>query len=131
MQFREIQRAKSGRAVEFVRWRYDADKGRSVSEVLGRMSVHDSAVPPEVLAKLTEAERADVDAWWATLVEGRRKTNLGYAAKTFPDYARSVVEALAAGVVDAKGATPLWAAVDALTAALKKAGHKRPAKPAQ
>jgi len=116
---------KPGKSVSLLRYAYDPEKRRSKQVIIGTVDRWATALPPDIEAILTDAEREEFREWMAErdrqLVECKQKSHLLHAA----EYMGWAAKALAAGVEPVRPER-IWEALDVLAKALEKAGHPRP-----
>lgn len=104
-------------------------KGNRRQKVICTIDRWAAELPPEALELLTEAEQAEWVEWKARHDEAQRRKQLAEALETVT----GTMEAAAAAVREKAGkpanAAALWAAIEALSGALERAGfgkNKRP-----
>jgi len=95
--------------------------------MLGTVDRWATALPPDIEAILTDAEREEFREWMAErdrqLAEYKQKSHLLHAA----EHMGWAAKALAAGVEPVRPER-IWEALDVLAKALEKAGHPRPSR---
>lgn len=118
---------RQGKSISLLRYAYDREKKRSRQIVLGTVDRWATALPPDIEAILTDAEREEFREWMAErnqqLAEYKQKSHLLHAA----EHMGWAAKALAAGVGPVRPER-IWEALDVLAKALEKAGHPRPSR---
>ncbi|MEX5151286.1 hypothetical protein P0240_21775 [Enterobacter cloacae] len=118
---------KQGKSVSLLRYAYDSEKRRSKQVIIGTVDRWATALPPDMEAILTDAEREEFREWMAErdrqLVEHKQKYHLLHAA----EHMGWAAKALAAGVKPVRPER-IWDALDVLVKALEKANHPRPSR---
>lgn len=118
---------RQGKSISLLRYAYDHEKKRSKQIMLGTVDRWATALPPDIEAILTDAEREEFREWMAErdrqLAEYKQKTHLLHAA----EHMGWAAKALAAGVGPVRPER-IWEALDVLAKALEKAGHPRPSR---
>lgn len=118
---------KPGKSVSLLRYAYDPEKRRSKQVIIGTVDRWATALPPDIEAILTDAEREEFREWMAErdqqLAEYKQKSHLLHAA----EHMGWAAKALAAGVEPVRPER-IWDALDVLAKALEKAGHPRPSR---
>ena len=102
--------------------------GRSRPIRVGRYSPDYGEPPLSLLAKLNDAERVQVAAWWAARVADYSQARLNKAVDEEIAPARRLLTALRKGTVLPEKGPEIWQLVDDLTAALREARMARPKK---
>ncbi|HEJ3369400.1 TPA: hypothetical protein ACPHXD_005259 [Pseudomonas aeruginosa] len=118
---------RQGKSISLLRYAYDREKKRSRQIMLGTVDRWATALPPDIEAILTDAEREEFREWMAErdrqLAEYKQKSHLLHAA----EHMGWAAKALAAGVEPVRPER-IWEALDVLAKALEKAGHPRPSR---
>lgn len=118
---------RQGKSVSLLRYAYDPEKKRSKQVIIGTVDRWATALPPDIEAILTDAEREEFREWMAErdrqLAEYKQKSHLLHAA----EHMGWAAKALAAGVEPVRPER-IWDALDVLAKALEKAGHPRPSR---
>jgi hypothetical protein len=128
MQIRNAKRKKGGDVFEFVRWTYDADKGRSVGKVLGRMPIGFTAIPLVVTNQCTPAEKEELAFWWS---ETNRERARAQAMEIISNPRLDTLQRAIQGIgkdVTADQAQEILDGVKSVEMALRELGHRRIAK---
>jgi len=116
---------RQGKSISLLRYAYDREKKRSRQIMLGTVDRWATALPPDIEAILTDAEREEFREWMAErdrqLAEYKQKSHLLHAA----EHMGWAAKALAAGVEPVRPER-IWEALDVLAKALEKAGYPRP-----
>lgn len=123
MHFRE-----QGKSLQLIRTTYDAERGRGVQTVVGRIPQYTYEIPHEIAPLLTPEETSQLNDYLSAVKAARYKlelaNSLNYIAAS---QMKKATEALVDGIPP-KSADELWSAMEDLAKALRKAGHPRPAK---
>ena len=122
MQFRE-----QGKKIQCIRSTYDPASKRSHQKVVAAFDRWADELPSVGLEELTEAERAELVAWFdakrAKVQASRQQWKVGDAPRTLADLAEAL---RAADTLTADHAAKIWAGMGELAKVLRKAGHPRP-----
>lgn len=116
---------KQGKSVSLLRYAYDPEKRRSKQVIIGTVDRWATALPSDIEAILTEAERDEFREWMAErdrqLAELTQRHHLLHAA----EHMGWAAKALAAGMEPVRPER-IWDALDVLAKALERAGYSRP-----
>ena len=122
MQFRE-----QGKKIQCIRSTYDPASKRSHQKVVASFNRWVDSLPSAVLEVLTEAERAELVAWFdarqAKARASRQQWRVGDAPRTLADLAEAI---RAADTLTAEHAAKIWAGLADVAKALRKAGYPKP-----
>ncbi len=122
MQFRE-----QGKKVQCIRSTYDPASKRSHQKVVAAFSRWADRLPSDGLDELTEAERAELVAWFdakqAQAQASRQKWQASAAPRTLADVAEAI---RAADTLTDDQAAAVWRGLADVAKALRKAGHPKP-----
>ncbi len=129
-----MQIREKGKKVLCIRTKYDSEKKRTFGVTVARQDKYLTTVSDEVSQLLTKAEVDHLKKWLSDRIKNREVDSLK-SGLSFVHYSvRRAAEALSvdslAAELSADTADKIWLALDELQKALKKAGFKRPAKPA-
>lgn len=123
MHFRE-----QGKSLQLIRTAYDAERGRGVQMVIGRIPQYTYEIPHEIAPLLTPEETSQLTDYLAAVQAARTKlsqaNSLNYLVST---EMKKAAQALTDGIPP-KTPDELWLRMEELGKALRKAGHPRPAK---
>lgn len=124
MQFRE-----QGRKVQCIRSTYDPARKRSFQKVVGTFDRWRAALPVEGLEGLTDAEHADLDAWFKARQSDKmdrvQRFRVGTAGGRLLDMASAI---RSVGAIDDQVANEIWRGLAEVRKALRKAGCRPPVK---
>lgn len=130
MQFKMV-----GRKVQVLAYRgYDKDRKRAIVKMLGSFDGYSGTPTVELLNSLTQEEKGEMEAWLAKRDEGRRAEGRQASVDYLVHALASATKALQDGALPRdpeRYAAEAWAGLDELMKAMKKAGLRRPAKPAK
>ena len=122
MQFRE-----QGKKIQCIRSTYDPASKRSHQKVVASFGRWSDSLPSAGLEELTEAEHAELVAWFADrqakAQASRQQWKVGDAPRSLADLADAI---RTADTLTADHAARIWAGMAELAKALRKAGHPRP-----
>lgn len=130
MQFRE-----QGKKIQCIRSTYNPATKRSGSNVVASFDRYSDKIPSE-LPELTEAERAELTAWFearqATKAASMNTFRAQYGGRSLTDLATAIQTKGAELTPDQAAA--IWQGIEAVKKALRKHGHRKvkvvqPAKP--
>lgn len=125
MQIRNAKRKKGGDVFEFVRWTYDADKGRSVPKVLGRMPMGFTAIPIAISQQCTPKEKEELAVWWSETSRGRTRAQaMDIVTNPRLDVLHRAILALGVDVT-AEQAQEILVGLRSVEMALWNLGHRR------
>ena len=105
--------------------------GKSVQRVVAKFDRWARELPQNVVKVLTEEELEEWRAWRQKQDESEQAKAAGFDLDALPDRLRRTAEAIERGMatVQPENAQLMWAGLDAMSRALKKAGHARPKRP--
>ena len=122
MQFRE-----QGKKIQCIRSTYDPASKRSHQKVVAAFDRWADRLPSTELDGMTDTERKELAAWFeakqAKRDASRQQWRVGDAPRTLADLAGAI---RAADTLTADHAAKIWAGMDELAKALRKAGHPKP-----
>jgi len=124
MQFRETDGT-----VQCIRSTYDPAKKRCVQKMVASLPRWSDTYPSdERLAALTDDERAAYRTKWETQQARKRDETLRYTVQSAPQWIARITEALGKCEIHDDIARETWEAMAALAKALRKSGHRKPAR---
>ena len=129
-----MQFKRQGLRIQVLAYRgYDKEKRRAVVKLLGSMDADTFEASPGLLGNLQGNELEELQAYVEENRQKRDRDRRLRRARELDLSLRIAAEAIGEGefVPDGTWAADTWAAIDALTKAMRKAGHKRPQKAAQ
>ena len=129
MQFREAK----GRIQVLAYAGYDKEKRRSVVQLLGSIDKYDLTPTDTLLERMTDEQKQELQAYIDKKRQAQKNFALQSNAKYIDSHITKVTDSLTKEVFvpDAAWASRVYAAVDELTKAMRKAGFPRPKKPAK
>jgi len=129
MQFRE-----QARRIQVLAYRgYDKEKKRAIIKLLGSFDRYSFSPSDGLLDNLTAEEKIELEAHIETMRQSIEKTSRQYGARNVASRIASAADSITREEFDISDdwATDTWAAVDALTKAMRKAGYPKPHKAPQ
>ena len=126
MQFKPV-----GNRIQVLAYRgYDKEKRRAIVKVLGSMDAYMLDVPKDLLDVLSEDEKAEVVSYIADTKAKNQKRNNALSVKYVGSSLTMVADLVLDGVedyeLDEQWGIEVWAALEKMQKALKKAGYARP-----
>ncbi|WP_298066461.1 hypothetical protein [uncultured Acinetobacter sp.] len=126
MQFKPV-----GNRIQLVAYRgYDKEKRRAIVKVLGSMDAYTLDVPKDLLDVLSEDEKAEVVSYIAdTKAKNQKRNNtlsVQYVGSSLTRVADLVLDGVEDYELDEQWGIEVWAALEKMQKALKKAGYARP-----
>lgn len=130
-----MQIREHGRQLLMIRTNYIPEKKRTVPVTVAKQDKWLSSVSDEVRQQLTKEEVEQLENWLSSRTEKqsveRLESSLSIVEGVVCRSAKALsVESLASGLSPEKAAA-IYAGMDALAKALRKAGHKKPARQAK
>jgi len=129
MQFREAK----GRIQVLAYRGYDKEKRRSVVQLLGSIDKYDLKPTDTLLERMTDEQKQELQSYIKNERQSRDEASKRGAARYLHSQIKTVADSLTTGVYepDAAWADQVYQAIDELTAKMRKAGFRRPKKPAK
>ena len=122
MQFRE-----QGKKIQCIRSTYDPASKRSHQKVVAAFSRWADSLPSDGLEELTEAERAELLAWFDAKQTQAKASRQQWQASTAPRTLADLAAAIqAADTLTTAQADAVWRGLGEVAKALRKAGHPKP-----
>lgn len=124
MQFR-----RKGNKIQVLAYRgYDRQKRRAVVKMLGSIDALSYEPTVGLIEKLTEKEKAELQEYMEKERQSEEKRIRQYVANIAASHIHTVADTIRAGdfVPDSKWAAEVWAAINELSKALRKAGYPKP-----
>ena len=126
MQFKPV-----GNRIQLVAYRgYDKEKRRAIVKVLGSMDAYTLDVPKDLLDVLSEDEKAEVVSYIAdTKAKNQKRNNtlsVQYVGSSLTRVADLVLDGVEDYELNEQWGIEVWAALEKMQKALKKAGYARP-----
>lgn len=126
MQFR-VQ----GRKLQCLRSIYNSETKRSEQKLIARIPSYLREIPAadeeNNLGELTPDEVKQLEIYLSNAKAASDQTHLSLAVKTAPGWLKQLSDGLATIPVTPDHANSIWAALDAVSKAMRKAGYKKPA----
>lgn len=109
----------------------DAPEGKSVQRVVAKFDRWARELPQYVAKVLTEAELEEWRAWRQKQDESEQAKAADFDLDALPDRLRRTAESIERGLatIPPENAKLMWEGLDAMSCALKHAGHDRPKRP--
>lgn len=123
MQFRE-----QGKKIQCIRSTYDPASKRSHQKVVGAFDRWADKLPSTGLEALTDAERAELAAWFDARQSAKAERMSQYRASIGGQTLADLADAIraAGGLTDDQAAAAVWRGLADVAKALRKAGHPKP-----
>lgn len=128
MQFRQ-----QGHKTQVLAYRgYDKTRKRAVVQLLGSFDRHNPVPSDELLTKLTDDEKSELQSHCETIRQSRLKSVRQYHASTIATRIDELTDSLTssehASLLTTEAAADAYRALDQLAKRLRKLGHRRPIK---
>ena len=126
MQFKKV-----GGKIQVLAYRgYNPEKKRAIIKLLGSMSAYTFTPTVGLLENLTDEERTELQSYIETERQAAEKESRQYAAKSVARQIKKAADAINAGDFEPseEWAADTWAAIDALTKAMRRSGYPKPKK---
>ncbi len=126
-----------GQKIQCIRSVYDSEIKRSRQSVVATLPRWADKMPSDGFGveNLTESERAELQAWLDAKRADREANDLTYGVRYAHSRIAEIADYVASGkaddVLSADQAARIWESIGKLQAAMRKAGHPRPVKPAK
>lgn len=125
-----------GQKIQCIRSVYDPEIKRSRQSVVATIGKYADKIPSEGLEALTDAEMAELRDWFDERAATGSAADARLRVRFAPTELLRLAEAVVSGQADeilsaADHAASIWESIAKLQAAMRKAGHPRPAKPAK
>lgn len=126
-----------GQKIQCIRSTYDPQIKRSRQSVVATLPRWADKMPSDGcgVENLTEAELAELQAWLDAKAADREANDLAYSVRYASTRIAEIADYVASGKADdllsADHAAKIWESIGKLQAAMRKAGHPRPVKPAK
>jgi hypothetical protein len=122
-----VQFREQGKKIQCILSTYDPSSKRSHQKLVASFDRWADSLPSDGLEELTDAERQELEAWFAArradMQARSRRWKLDDAPRILADLADAV---RAADTLTADHAARIWAGLGELAKALRKAGHPKP-----
>lgn len=124
-----------GQKIQCIRSVYDPEIKRSRQSVIATIGKYADKIPSDGLEALTETEMAELRAWFDERAATGSAADARLRVRFAPTELLRLAEAVAGGQADeilsADHAASIWESIAKVQAAMRKAGHPRPARPAK
>lgn len=122
-----------GQKIQCIRSTYDPQIKRSRQTVVATLDKYADKFPSAGLDALTESELAELHAWFDARAAQRSADDARICLQFAPEWLNRIAGALADeqadAILSADHAASIWESIAKVQAAMRKAGHPRPAKP--
>lgn len=129
-----MQFKRQGRRVQVLAYRgYDKEKRRAIIKMMGSIDVYSYEPPDNLIKNLTDDEKTELQSYIQKERQAAEKKSRQYSAKSAASRIAEVADTIKAGDFEPSEAwaADTWAAIDALTKAMRKAGYSKPRKAPQ
>lgn len=129
-----MQFKRQGRRVQVLAYRgYDKEKRRAIVKMMGSIDVYSYEPSDGLIENLTDEEKTELQSYIETERQSAEKRIRQYSAKSAASRIKEVADTIQGGDFEPSEAwaADTWAAIEALTKAMRKAGYPRPRKAPQ
>ena len=129
-----MQFKRQGRRVQVLAYRgYDKEKRRAIVKMMGSIDVYSYEPSDGLIENLTDEEKTELQSYIETERQSAEKRSRQYSAKSAASRIKEVADTIKAGDFEPSEAwaADTWAAIEALTKAMRKAGYPKPRKTPQ
>ena len=129
-----MQFKRQGRRVQVLAYRgYDKEKRRAIVKMMGSIDVYSHELSDGLVENLTDEERIELQSYIETERQAEEKRIRLYSAKSAASRIFEVADTIQGGDFEPSEAwaADTWAAIEALTKAMRKAGYPKPRKAPQ
>lgn len=129
-----MQFKRQGRRVQVLAYRgYDKEKRRAIVKMMGSYDVYSYEPSDGLIDSLTDDEKKELQSHIETERQEAEKRSRQYSAKSAASRIKEVVDTIQGGDFEPSEAwaADTWAAIEALTKAMRKAGYPKPRKAPQ
>ena len=123
-----MQFKRQGRRVQVLAYRgYDKEKRRAIVKMMGSIDVYSYEPSDGLIEILTEEEKTELQSYIETERQAAEKRSRVYYAKSAASRIVEVADTIKAGDFEPSEAwaADTWAAIEALTKAMRKAGYPK------
>ena len=123
-----MQFKRQGRRVQVLAYRgYDKEKRRAIVKMMGSIDVYSYEPSDGLIENLTDEEKKELQSYIETERQAAEKRNRQYSAKSAASRIKEVADTIRAGDFEPSEAwaADTWAAIEALTKAMRKAGSSQ------
>lgn len=124
-----MQFKRQGSRVQVLAYRgYDKEKRRAIVKMMGSYNVYSYEPSDGLIESLTDEEKKELQSHIKTERQEAEKQSRQYSAKSAASQIKEVADTIRAGDFEPSEAwaTDIWAAIEALTKAMRKAGYPKP-----
>ena len=129
-----MQFKRQGRRVQVLAYRgYDKEKRRAIVKMVGSIDISLFEPSDGLIENLTDEEKTELQSYIETERQSAKKQNRQYFARSAASRIAEIADTIKAGDFEPSDtwAVDTWAAIEALTKAIRKAGHPKPRKAPQ
>lgn len=129
-----MQFKRQGRRVQVLAYRgYDKEKRRAIVKMMGSIDVYSYEPSDGLTENLTDEEKTELQSYIETERQAAEKRTRQYFAESSASRISEVADTIKAGDFEPSEAwaADTWAAIEALTKAMRKAGYPKPRKATQ
>ena len=129
-----MQFKRQGRRVQVLAYRgYDKEKRRAIVKMVGSIDVYSYEPSDGLTENLTDEEKTELQSYIETERQAAEKRTRQYFAESSASRISEVADTIKAGDFEPSEAwaADTWAAIEALTKAMRKAGYPKPRKAPQ
>ena len=129
-----MQFKRQGRRVQVLAYRgYDKEKRRAIVKMMGSIDVYSYELSDGLVENLTDEERIELQSYIETERQAEEKRIRLYSAKSAASRIKEVADTIQGGDFEPSEAwaADTWAAIEALTKVMRKAGYPKPRKAPQ
>ena len=123
-----MQFKRQGRRVQVLAYRgYDKEKRRAIVKMMGSIDVYSYELSGGLVENLTDEEKTELQSYIETERQAAEKRSRVYYAKSAASRIVEVADTIKAGDFEPSEAwaADTWAAIEALTKAMRKAGYPK------
>ena len=123
-----MQFKRQGRRVQVLAYRgYDKEKRRAIVKMMGSIDVYSYEPSGGLIENLTDEEKTELQSYIETERQAAEKRSRVYSAKSAASRIKEVADTIQGGDFEPSEAwaADTWAAIEALTKAMRKAGYPK------
>ncbi|HHF8101274.1 TPA: hypothetical protein ACPT4U_005318 [Escherichia coli] len=129
-----MQFKRQGRRVQVLAYRgYDKEKRRAIVKMMGSIDVYSFEPSDGLIENLTDEEKTELQSYIETERQAAEKRTRQYFANSAASRIKEVADTIQGGDFEPSEAwaADTWAAIEALTKVMRKAGYPKPRKATQ
>ena len=129
-----MQFKRQGRRVQVLAYRgYDKEKRRAIVKMMGSIDVYSFEPSDSLIENLTDEEKTELQSYIETERQAAEKRSRQYFANSAASRIKEVADTIQGGDFEPSEAwaADTWAAIEALTKVMRKAGYPKPRKATQ